>query len=238
MLPQFYNKVTALNVAQHKALHVKPVKSLLFASESDAIYLQVSEFRKALSTYPIVFIGELENLRPLALTGLGNKKNLFVEPEGDWSGVYIPAYVRRYPFVIANVEENKSTVCIDESYMGFNNDGIGEPLFKQDGKHSEFLTKTLTFLEDFEKANTETRFFCQQLVSLDLLEPMKAKIEPNNEKRNQVLLQGFNIVSREKLAELPTEILKQINNNGVLELIYNHLASLEQFEALLARYNR
>jgi hypothetical protein len=238
MLPQFYNKIAALNVAQHGAVHMQAVDNHEFAGASNVIHLQVTEFCKALSTYPIVFIGEKDQLWAAALTGLSKEKNLFVDDKGAWSDDYIPAYVRRYPFVIANIDKGKSTVCIDESYSGFNNDGQGEALFTSDGEHSDYLKQTITFLQDFEQAAVKTEFFCQQLMAFDLLEPMSAKVEPKNDQREEVLLQGFSVVSREKLAKLPADTLKQLNDNGILELIYNHLASLEQFDALLARYNR
>jgi hypothetical protein len=238
MLPQFYNKIAALNISQHSAVHLQPVESLDFAKSGNAIHLQVTEFGKALSAYPIVFVGEGEQLWAAALTGLTKQQNLFINDAGQWSDDYVPAYVRRYPFVIANIDKGQSTVCIDESYRGFNTDGQGEALFTEAGEHSDYLKQTITFLQDFEQAAVKTKFFCQQLVEFDLLEPMAAKVEPANAERDEVVLQGFQVISRAKLADLSADSLKQLNDNGILELIYYHLASLSQFDALLARYNR
>ncbi len=237
MLPQFYQKIAALNASQHSAIHLQPVERFDFAKSGNAIHLQVSEFAKAMSAYPIVFVGEGEQLWAAALTGLSKARNLFIDDQGQWSEDYVPAYVRRYPFVIANIDKGQAAVCIDEAYSGFNRDGQGDALFTEDGKHSEHLKQTITFLEDFEQAAVKTQFFCQQLVEFDLLEPMAAKVEPANAEREEVVLQGFQVISRQKLANLPAERLKQLNDNGVLELVYYHLASLNQFDALLARYN-
>lgn len=238
MLPQFYSAIAALNVRQHQAVHIEPPKNQAFAKKGNVIHLQIEEFAKALSEYPIVFIGEGEQLSPAALTGLGEAQNLFVDDNDIWAAGYIPAYVRRYPFVIANIDKGQSTVCIDEAYDGFNTDGQGEALFTDEGEHSDYLNQTIDFLQDFEQAAQRTRFFCQQLNELDLLEPMSAKVEPSNKDRKEVVLQGFQVISRQKLTNLDAQTLKQLTENGVLELIYYHLASLSQFDALLDRYNQ
>jgi hypothetical protein len=238
MLPQFYHKIAALNVKHHSNLYIEPVSQLAFAKSANAVHLQVSEFGKALSAYPIVFTGEKEHLFAAALTGLDKDQNLFVDEDGQWQQGYVPAYVRRYPFVIANKEKDLATVCIDESYDGFNTDALGESLFTSKGEHSAYLKQTITFLEDFEKASVKTQYFCQQLLEYDLLEPMSAQILPTNKQQKQVSVKGFSVVSRDKLAKLSAEQLKTLHDNGVLESIYRHLSSLEQFSGLLARYNR
>lgn len=252
MLPQFYQKIATLNAKQHGGLSLQMPERFDFATGGNVIHLQVWEFVKALSTYPIVFVGEGEQLFARALTGLGEAQNLFIDEAGAWSAAYIPAYVRRYPFIIANIAEGKSTVCIDQDYAGFNREGKGEALFTEQGEQSEFLKQQVAFLKDFEQASAQTRLFCQQLNELDLLEPMSAQIQPKAQPKAQpdaqseassdneapFVVQGFRVVSREKLGKLSAETLKQLNDNGALESIYRHLASLEQFEALLVRYNR
>ena len=111
--------------------------------------------------------------------GLEKNKNLFVDDKGSWTADYIPAYVRRYPFILATADENKDnfTVCIDESYPGFNTAKEGKALFDDKGEQNLILDQAVDFLKDYQSHVTLTTRFCENLSKLDILEPMQANIE-------------------------------------------------------------
>ena len=237
MLPQFYNKVAVLNAKTHGDWSLSRSKDVSYAASANVIHLQANEFGGALIAFPIVFVGKGDKINPAALTGVESKRNLFVGPDGTWRGAYVPAYVKRYPFLMADSDNNQLAVCIDDSFKGFNQRGDGERLFTATGDTSEFTNKAIAFLEQFERNHAETMFLCKTLVELDILDPLKAEFKPDNPNKKPVFVEGFKVVSRDKLAKLSGEQMAKLRDNGVLELIYYHLASLRQFESLIARYS-
>ena len=83
-----------------------PVEKSPFIAQTHAIPVTVDEFGLAQRNYPIVFsIGD--NPIPIALMGLNEGVNVFLDPDGRPidSTVYIPAYIRRYPFLLARLNQ-------------------------------------------------------------------------------------------------------------------------------------
>ena len=75
--------------------------------------------------------------------------------DGHWAtGMYIPAFVRRYPFILAEkpagAEGDDITVFLDEKYEGFGQVD-GERLFKEDGTDTELLTGAVGFSASFSR---------------------------------------------------------------------------------------
>jgi len=75
--------------------------------------------------------------------------------------------------------------------------------------------------------------FCAKIEKLGILEPMQAQISVDGVMQN--MLSGFQAVSREKLKALPGETLAELAATDELELIYLHLQSMRNFEALRDR---
>src|SRR5678815_5605612 len=110
----FYSKPEPLAKELHSKLGVKRMDGPFgFAKAGHAIPLTVGEFPLAAVTGPIIFVGD-EKL-PIAVMGLNAGENMFVQDNGLFEpGIYIPAYVRRYPFVFANDTTGQQMVlCID-----------------------------------------------------------------------------------------------------------------------------
>ncbi len=232
MLPMFYEKVSALSLVSHQDASIEASGSFSFAAESNAIAVGVSEFAQALSNYPIIFVSSGATVIPMVVTGLKDKQNLFVDAEGGWDATYIPAYVRRYPFVVAEGQDDVLTVCVDEAYTGFNRENRGESLFEGE-KQTPYLNKVTNFLQEYEKEMLITREFTQRLLDLDLLEDSQAVIERTG--GEPTAINGFKVVSREKLNSLSAEELCQLQRGGYLEFIYLHLTSLQRFDALFQK---
>ena len=122
-LPLFYKKVVPLNKEVHGELYIEGVEGYAHTKETNSIYIAAIEFLQVSREYPIVFAkGADDVIFPVALLGLEKNKNLFVDEKGAWTANYIPAYVRRYPFILATADDNKDNfaVCIDEGFSGFN----------------------------------------------------------------------------------------------------------------------
>lgn len=228
----FYERPVPLNRTTHKDLRIKGLQNLKFAHAVHSVPLTCAEFPVAARDIPILFAGPDEtNAGPMALLGLRQNENLFVDTEGQWSpGVYIPAFVRRYPFVLAEkppgAEGDDFTVFLDEGYEGFNNQE-GERLFKDDGTETDMLKNAVNFLGEFQQHVTRTRQFMEELRKHDLLEPRNIRLERNG---NVINLNGLFVVSEEKLRKLDAETTHRLFQDGTLGWIFAHLLSLANID--------
>ena len=171
---------------------------------------------------------------PAVILGVRGNENLFLSSSGEWQAKYIPAFVRRYPFVFSSSEDGKTfTLCIDENFSGFNKEGRGQRLFTDDGKPTPYVEGVLKFLQEYRSQFLLTQAFCKKLVELDLLEPMQAQFTMvSGEKMS---LTGFMVVDRKKLKALPGDVLAELTKTDQLELIYLHLQSMRNFNAIKDR---
>jgi hypothetical protein len=230
----FYGNAVPVNSQQHADLSVKQGGDFSFARKVNSVPLTAVEFRPAAREHVVVFAGEGENIVPVAILGSTAEQNLFVHADGSWDGDYVPAFIRRYPFVFASGDDGKTfTLCIDDSFSGCNREGRGERLFDADGNRTQYLGTVLNFAQEYQAQFNRTRAFCAHLNELGILEPMQASFTPpGGERRN---LTGFMAVNRTKLKDLEDATLAQMAKRDELELIYLHLHSLSNFGALLKR---
>ncbi len=235
-LPLFYKKVVPLNKEVHGELYIEGIEGYTHTKETNSIYIAAIEFLRVSREYPIVFAKGIDDvIFPVALLGLEKNKNLFVDEKGDWAAEYIPAYVRRYPFILATPDDSKDnfTVCIDESFPGFNTAEEGKALFDDKGEQSDILDQAVDFLKDYQTHVKLTSLFCENLSKLDILEPMQANIERSSGEK--MSLGGFMGVNREKLKELKPAKLAELLKSDQMELIFAHLASLSNLNELMKR---
>jgi len=233
-LPIFYKKPVALSSETHAALRLQTRDNYRFAAGSNSVALTAAEFAKACHEYPIVFVQEEAVITPVAVLGLKDKHNLFVDETGQWNADYVPAYVRRYPFILAKQSDEAPdyTVCIDEAYVGFNREK-GERLFLENGEQSDFLKKVLTLVQEFQTHSQLSSDFARRLLDWELLQPLQANVEMRT--GDKMSLTGFMAVDQNKLKALSAERLVELMQQDGLGVIYYHLLSLNNFGRLVSR---
>jgi hypothetical protein len=226
-----YNDVTPVTREKHGKFSFKATGNFDFARQTNSVPLVVQEFGLAAMHYAIVFGQASDGIVPAAVLGVRDNENIFVGADGRWDAPYIPAFVRRHPFVFGTDEKaEKFTLLVDESYPGFNKGGKGEMLFDAGGEQTAFLKNVLAFLSEYQGQTQATEAFTKTLSELNLLEPAEAHLPlPKDPERR---LRGFLIVSREKLRALPGDKLAELNQSGALELIHLHLFSLMNLSRL------
>ena len=152
-----YERAVPVSQARHGGSGVIAGDDFNFAKDVNSMPLLAQEFRAALREYPIVFAGAEDNIMPAVLLGFAEHENLFVEATGKWNAKYIPAFARRYPYVFSSSDDGKTlTLCIDEEFNGFNEEGEGERLFDDEGEQTPYLKrllKTLSFLVSYSRPN-------------------------------------------------------------------------------------
>ncbi|MCH7696772.1 MAG: SapC family protein [Proteobacteria bacterium] len=236
--PLFYKKVVPLNKEQHRKLYIETVEGFGFARQTNSLYIAAVEFANISREYPIVFGNDSNGgIFPVVLLGLKNNQNLFINGKGAWKATYIPAYVRRYPFILASTDTDAGqfTVCIDEAYTGFNTAEEGQALFDETGEHTPMLQQAVDFLKDYQNHVQLTTAFCQNMQDLDLLEPMQATIEMRSGEK--LAIGGFQCVNRKKLIALQDDKMADLVKNGQMELIYTHLLSMNNVTTLMNMLN-
>jgi hypothetical protein len=232
--PLFYRQVVAINKNMHRNVSIAPVTDLTFAAGTNSVILLAAEFLKACREYPIVFIADQDTYFPAALLGLREGQNSFITKDGVWEASYLPAYIRRYPFIPAMQTGGKEyLVCIDELFDGVNREGRGDRLFLDDGNVTKTFEQKVSFLKEFHIQHKLTIDFCAEMLALKLMEPMQADVAMTTGEK--LKLDGFYVLNRKKMAELPDETIGQLHRQGYLELIYTHLVSLENFDRLVKR---
>ena len=232
----FYSQPEPLSVEAHGNLGANPIDApYAFVAGTHVVPLTVTEFSPAALSYPVIFIGEAR--QPVAVMGLRPGENLFVDEAGTFKAeAYIPAYIRRYPFVFANDEAQKRLIlCVDRA-APFIVEGGQAPLF-ENGEPSAYTQQAMEFCNNFETERQRTDAFVQLLKDLDLLVVREAVFTPRNPDGTaaepQRLAEYF-AVSEDKLKELPAEKLVELRDNGALGQIYAHLVSLLGWDRLIA----
>jgi hypothetical protein len=234
-LPLFYKNLQPLSASLHGNFKISPASNAPYFAQANAIPLTIDEFVAAQRFFPIVFSGG-DIPVPLALLGLNEGVNVFVDDEGvPHNPFYIPAYVRRYPYLLARLDEKAEelSLCFDPDSGLVGPDGDGNALFDGE-KPSEALNAILKFCEDFEIAAQRTSAFVKELVDMDLLIDGEVTIQPDGADQPFVY-RGFRMVDENKMRDMNGDQLRKINQNGILPLIMAHMFSLSSIRDLFAR---
>ena len=238
-LPLFYKDLAPLSATQHKDWKIQTQDKAPFLAGQHAVPVTIDEFVVASRFYPVVFsVGEQP--LPLALMGLNEGVNVFFDEEGNLldEELYIPAYVRRYPFLLARLrpDSQELSLCMDPTADVIGAFEEGDALF-ENGELSEATQAILKFNEQFEEAGLRTAAFMNELKELDLLMDGELAIQPEGAQQPFVY-RGFKMVDEKKLNDLRGDQLRKMVQSGMLPLIYAHLFSLGVARLIFARQVR
>ena len=233
-LPLFYKDLVPLSSVDHADFRARPLDSAEFLVGQHAIPLTSDEFVSACRFFPIVFSAG-DNPVPLALMGLNEGINTFVDDDGKLvNPVYVPAYIRRYPFLLAKLQPNSEelSLCFDPTSGALGKFDEGDVLFV-DGQPSDQTKAVLEFCKNFEEAGQRTGMFMDELKKADLLMDGEVAIQQEGNDKPYVY-RGFQMVDENKLRELRGDVLRKLMQNGILGLIFAHLFSLQLMREVFA----
>lgn len=229
-----YEQVVPLNRVEHRDLSVRQSQDFSFTRDTNTVPIVDVEFVKVAPEMPIVFARTQTGLVCVALVGAEQDRNSLVDADGKWTGRYVPAFFRRYPFVFAMQDgSDKLTLCIDTEYSGVNDIGEGERLFDTAGTETSYTRTVLRFVEEYQATFNRTQAFCDRLQASGLLEEARIDYSLADGKKGGVT--GFLRVSAERLRALSDEAVLEMFRNGDLDLIQLHMISMQQVEPLVAR---
>ena len=234
--PYGYQEVVPLTKDHHVVLPVEGKLPPVFRSMM-VIPLSYTEFSLACHDYPVVFVSNDQGKTAVAMAvvGLEQQHNLFVTPDLTWDpNVYVPAYVRRYPFCMTRVnvsgtEQPERIACVEKRAISTK----GDALYDDKGESLPVWDSMRKLLFEFEADLARTEALCKIIIELGLLEPFNMQAKPND--GEPFTLSGMFRVIEQKINELSSDKLKELVHNGVLPRIYAHLMSMSNFNRLLAR---
>lgn len=213
------------------------IENYAFVANLNSVPLLANEITSAAAEYPIVFSATTADggYVPLAVMGLKENQNLVLDRDNLFVTRYVPAFIRRYPFVLGTSQGSDiRAICIDEDSTACIPDGSkGTRLFGDAGERTPYFNEVIEFLKDYQARAEVSNQFCNHLHQLGLLEPMQADITFKNQDTAPVNLTGFFVVNREKLQALKDADIAELFKKGGLELIYAHLQSLNNFNNLI-----
>jgi hypothetical protein len=234
-LPIFYGGLEPLSSNAHASFKAQVRDKAPKAATTHAVPITVDEFVSTQRFCPIVFSAG-ENPVPLALMGLNEGVNVFFQEDGSLIGeCYVPAYIRRYPYMLARLkpEAEELSLCFDPTSDMVGEMEEGNALF-EDGKPTEMTNGILKFCEEFELSAQRTGQFMTELAELELLMDGEVSIQPTGVEQPFVY-RGFQMVNEEKFRELHGDKLRKMNQNGMLPLIMAHLFSLALIREIFAK---
>ena len=228
--PLFYRSVIPLNRETHREITIADAEDRYgFARETHVIPAVVDEFAAALMHLPIVFAPASPHPSPVFLVGVRPMQNLFVDHAGRWTGHYVPAFVRRYPFMRGTINGGDPITCVDEKSDLFGATS-GVRLFDADGGDTPFLRNRIELVDQYYISARKTDKFVACIAQLDLLR--QVTIETKTGKEASSVVHGFMTIDEEKLNQLPEGDFVRLREDGVLSAIYAHLFSLRALDGL------
>lgn len=233
-MPVFYQRPELLSSERHSGKSLATKLDHRFAEGANSVPLNGVELELAQRHYPIVFSEEAAPF-PMAILGLRTAQNLFIVGAGTWQErIYVPAYVRRYPFIfMTGADQSQFALCIDAA-SPFIVDGDANPFFRG-GQPTELTKNALAFCASFQAENEKTRVFAAALAEHNLLESRTADIDLG---QGQKLVFGpFRVVDANKLGALPNAVIADWLRLGWLGWIFAHLMSAANWTVLASQMN-
>jgi hypothetical protein len=229
-LPLFYKSPVALDKQVHAKTSLTDKLSFSFASKVNAVPVTMVELPNIMQFYPIAFSAE-SPATPLAILGLRDNENLFVDEKGAWAeNTYIPAYIRRYPFIFAKDDAgDRLTLCID-SADGILEKGTKNSLFTPEGELTDLTKNALEFCRSYQAAAEQTQAFSEALAKSDILIDRHAEARLND--GSVITLSGFRQIDENKYYDLPKDTIQEWHDKRWSGFIYAHLLSIGNWQRL------
>lgn len=234
-LPLFYKNPDPLDAKRHANLALRKNFGLGFTKDVNAVPITMIEMPQICHAYPIAFSPD-DNATPVAILGLRDNENLFVNAQGEWvNDAYVPSYIRRYPFIFSEFKGGEQlTLCIDMNDNVTEVDGE-QKFFEPDGQPTALSKNALEFCKSYHAAAQQTIVFGHELHKAGLLVERSAEIVvPGGKKIN---FSGFRIIDEEKLSQLDEKTFLDFRKKGFLPFIYAHLFSGAQWPRLTRQLN-
>lgn len=230
VLPLFFHRVVGVNPATHGHLKLDRERGYGFARQAQSVPIGLGEFDIVAQHYPIVFAaGPMPT--PLALLGLGEGSNLFVEPDGTWrKDSYVPAYVRAFPFIFVEDPNSKTVYVGMEEGAECVRPDSGQAMF-EDGQPTPALTESVNFCVAFRDNLNAANTFARALEAQGMLEEEEATV--NFSAGGATRIRGFKMLRVDRVDQLSDDMFIDWRRRGWIGPLYAHLHSAARWGRLI-----
>ena len=220
-------KLVAISKQTHAQKVWRRPADYRFAARDPLTPVVLAEIGFVGSWMPIAFVEQAGCFVPMAMMSPVPEQNLFVGPDGQWLGGYIPASVRSYPFRLLRSEgSGQMTLCVDEdSGLVVDSNGTGEEFFTGDGKPSESVSALIEFLRQIEGSRVATELAMASLAEAGLIESWPLELEVDGKK---TAINGLLRVNEQALNRLDDEAFLKLRKTSALNLAYAQIMSMGQ----------
>lgn len=222
----------ALSRAEHVDKYFQPRQGYRFAANEQVVPVLIAELAKLLPYYTLGFIQQGDDIHPVALTGLGGERNLYLHPDGRWLANYVPSVLRAYPFRVAKADNGQQVLAIEQESLV--DDPSAQPLFNHEGHLAKKVQQTLDFLTQCDQNRQVTTAACQALKKAGVIEPWPLQVE-RGEGQEPLKMQGLYRINEPALNQLDAESFANLRGHGALPLAYAQLLSQSQLNQLSER---
>ena len=227
-----YSNVAPISSERHANWFVEDKEDYEYTQGLNFVPILIAEFAQVSINYPIVFaVGDTETPMPVAILSIEKGINSYLNDNNQWDSEYVPAFLRRYPFVFTrSQDEQEYYLSIDEDYKGFNQEEKGHPLFSDEKEPGNITKEMHSFSTQYQIEHTKTMEFCVKLHELNLFDRKQVSSTGQDEKE-EIKLSGFYTVDRTRISTLRESLILELVKDGSYEKICNHLSSLEHFSS-------
>jgi hypothetical protein len=209
-------------------LRWKRFENYSFAASDVIVPLAGQELPEACISLPVAFTRQGDGFVPVAVQGLQPGQNLFVTPDGRWSGPYIPAAYRMHPFTLAKVDDSRVVLFIDID-SGLVGQGYPETFFAENGEPGQALAAVLESLENLQVNRNATIRICAALEAEALIQPWPVIVETVDGPQT---INGLYRVDEAKFNALGAAALHRLHQAGAFPIVYCQLLSMRHIQAL------
>jgi len=232
-----YSRPELLNARDHGSLGINPSEQpYAFAKSAKFVPIAAAEIVSAQRHFPVVFSGPKQPT-PLAILSVLDSDNLFVDENGQWApGVYIPAYLRCYPFAVATRNDDQFSVVVDRAAQCISEDAE-QPFFEAGNELTAPIRARVDYCANYHAYLKGTASLGEKLSKLELLNGQQASftVEGAGEKKAS---KTYIAVDIEKFGKIDAETLHGLHADGTLSAVYAHLFSLDNWNNLVERYRQ
>jgi hypothetical protein len=214
---------------------VRPARPFSFCETVKAIPLTISEIAMAQKHYPVIF-ADPKNPLPMAVVGLIDDVNLFVDDNGEWEqNIYIPGYIRRYPFALAgDKQSDRMAIIVDAAYEGISDSP--EVKFFDGEEPSGDIKQAMEYCTNYERDRLVTVQFAEQLAKYDLVSSQVAQFTPEGGEAQPFA--QYNGVEEQKLNEIADDKFLELRKSNILPVLHAQLMSMGNWRTLMDRRAR
>lgn len=223
-----YKNITILDKERSKDLKFDEVDLSYIGKNIGLIPLGFSEVWYA-SFNSAVIINSGENAEFLAFTGILPEISIF-----NKQNVYFPAFIRAYPFLSIDVNDEKgilnSVIAIDENplFVGTNKE---KKIVDENKNLTPSALNRVNLVKELNRQREVSKKIVRELKSKDLLIKKELKVRLNQ--KEKTILDEFYIVDIDKLFKLDDETILTWTRKGWMTIFDAHLKSIANFEKIL-----